>query len=459
MVRWSRWLAVGTLTVVAAAGCGGGRGSTSPGAGGPPAASTAPATATFGELPSPCGQGTATGATDQGVTSASITIGYGDDAGYPGAPGLDHELSDAVRALIKWCNQQGGINGRQLTGQYYDAKITEVNNVMLSACKQVFMLVGEGFALDGSGEAVRQGCGLPAVPAYAVSSDFANAPLMYQGVPVPVDRFPAELAVQLDRAFPEKVTKTAFMYANFASTQETAEKVRQTYPKFGFQFLGCPQLFNIQGEPDYKPFIQKLKTCGAQVVYYLGAAEPNLQNILDAAAQLDYHPIWLSELNIYDRAMAEWNTAGNGDNVYVRSAFVPVEEASVNRAVNDYVRIVRADGGDVSVLGEEATSSFLLWAAAARSCGSELTRTCVLHALSNVHQWTGGGLHATTDPGSNLPPTCGMALKLDGTRWIQAMPATIGTFDCSPGSAAAVTGPLVDAVKLGPDRVSTKYTK
>src|SRR6266699_347436 len=75
-----------------------------------------------GTLVSPCGHGSATGATANGVTNTSITIGYGDDAGYAAAPGLDKEMSDAVKPMIKWCNDQGGINGRKVIGNYYDAK-------------------------------------------------------------------------------------------------------------------------------------------------------------------------------------------------------------------------------------------------------------------------------------------------------------------------------------------------
>ena len=44
--------------------------------------------------------GTAKGATANGVTNTSITIGYGDDAGYAAAPGLDKEMSDAVKPMI-----------------------------------------------------------------------------------------------------------------------------------------------------------------------------------------------------------------------------------------------------------------------------------------------------------------------------------------------------------------------
>ena len=34
-------------------------------------------------------------------------------------------------------------------------------------------------------------------------------------------------------------------------------------------------------------------------------------------------------------------------------------------------------------------------------CGSDLTRTCVYNTAKKIHDWTGGGLHATTDPGAN----------------------------------------------------------
>ena len=46
------------------------------------------------------------------------------------SPGLNQEMSDAIKAMIAWCNEQGGINGRTVKGNYYDAKILDVNNAM-----------------------------------------------------------------------------------------------------------------------------------------------------------------------------------------------------------------------------------------------------------------------------------------------------------------------------------------
>src|SRR3954447_4633438 len=90
--------------------------------------------AKFGTLESPCGKGDAKGATANGVTDTQITIGYGDDAGYAAAPGLDKEMSDAIKPMIEWCNAQGGINGRTVVGNYYDAKVLQVTQAVTQAC-------------------------------------------------------------------------------------------------------------------------------------------------------------------------------------------------------------------------------------------------------------------------------------------------------------------------------------
>ena len=84
--------------------------------------------------------------------------------------------------------------------------------------------------------------------------------------------------------------------------------------------------------------------------------------------------------------MSAWNTSGIGNNIYVRDAFVPLEEANINPAVQKYVSLVTADGGKVSQLGQQATSSFLLWATEAKACGSDLTRQCMINHLSTGPQ-------------------------------------------------------------------------
>jgi hypothetical protein len=423
-------------------------------------------TDSFGTLESPCGEaddesdsagGGGGQAAEQGVTADQVVIGYGDDAGFQVSPGLSHETSDAIEAMIAWCNEQGGINGREIVGNYYDAAITNVVNAMTQACGEVFMLVGEAWALDSAQEETRLGCGLPAVPTYSVSPEFANAPLAVQPMPNPADLFTAGWAGQLAELFPEEVQNASVMYGNFAATIDTKDKILQTFDDFGFEFLDCPVEYNIQGEPDWKPIAQRLKDCGAEIVYYSGQPYPLMQNMLDDAAQIDYRPIWLADSNAYLQSFADWNATGNGDNVYIRSAFFPFEQAEDNPATQQYLDIVQESGGDVSQLGQQATSAFLLWATAADACGADLTRQCVLDELDGITSWDGGGMHAESNPGENLPPECAMLLKLDGTSWEQVHPEEPGEMACDPDGVIELTGRVVDQAELDENRVSTRF--
>ena len=455
--KYSRRPRVAVLTValvavlsVFAVACGGGRSDSSGGT----ATTKAPAATDFGTMASPCGSGDAKGATAQGVTDTNITIGYGDDAGYAGAPGLNKEMSDAMRAMIKWCNDQGGINGRQVVGKYYDAAIMNVSNVMTEACSQVFMLVGEGWSLDSAQEKVRVGCKLAAVPTYTVSPQFANGPMMVQPSPNPADYYGAANAFIFAEKHPEAVKKAATMYANYAATQDSTEKAVIAYKQAGWTFLSCDQVYNIGGESNWTPFLQRLKDCGAEVVYFSGSPNPNFQNVLDAAKAIGYSPMWMLEANFYDSNFAKWNTSGNGDNVYVRMTYFPFDQADKIPAVAKYLEIMKANNATTGLLSAQASAAFLLWAQGVKACGSNLTSDCVIGELKKVTSYDAGGLQSATNPGANIPGDCGLIVKLTGTKYEQVLPTTIGKQACDPKYLIKLTGPVVDRAKLDSNRIS-----
>ena len=344
----------------------------------------------FGDLASPCGpaEGTNTApAGEQGVTADSVTIGYGDDAGYQAAPGLNKEMSEAVEAMIEWCNEQGGINGRTVKGNYYDAAILNATNVMSEACTQVFMLVGQGWALDGGAEETRVNCKLPQVPGYTVSATVAHGPLTYVAVPNPVDLTPTGSADLLAQQFPGQVKKAATVYADFAANVEVENKVVATYPSWGWEFdQDCRLVYPIAGVAQWAPYIQKLKDCGSEVVYFVGSPLPNFQNLLDASAQADFTPIWVTDSNFYTQDFANANVAGNSDRCTCawrsrrssRPARTPPPSSTSTSS--------RPSGNKPALLGAQATSAFLLWATAAKECGADLTRQCVLDNLAEDHE-------------------------------------------------------------------------
>jgi hypothetical protein len=456
---------VAIVAAVAAAACSSGRGSSSTATtAAPTATSGAAATTTsaapgakFGDLASPCGPGSAKGATDQGVTDTAIRIGYGDDRGFAALPGLDQEMGDAVKGMIKWCNDQGGIQGRQIQGDFLDAAITQVNTVMQQACKNDFMLVGQGWALDEAGESTRVGCNLAEVPGFTVGPDVANSPMMFQAVPNPVDYLPASPYYEMVQLFPDAITKSDVLHTTLASATEVSyAKDLEAMAAAGFTNANCGVKINYNGEPDYKPFAQKFLSCGVKLIYNNLGPGAQLFGMLQANDQLGVKPIYLMETNDYSSELAQWNTQGIGNNIYTRDAFQPLENASLVPAVQQYLDIVKAVGGKTNQLGQQAASSFLLWATAANACGSTLTRQCMLNTLSKVHNWTRGGLHTAADPGANVSPKCGMLLKLTGTTWSQFYPKTQGQFDCNDKYLFKISQANWGTT-LGSDRIATKF--
>ncbi len=428
-----------------------------------PTATTVPAGPTFGDAPWPCGAGDGKNADDgstPGVTKTSISIAGGDDAGYAGSPGLNSEMTDAMKAMVAKCNALGGINGRQIKLNYYDAALFNVGPAMQSACDDKnFFLVGEGWALDVGQEEIRLGCGLPAVPAYAVSAAFAHGKDVFAPTPGPSDETTAGMYAQFAKLFPEGVKKAAALVGAFAATQESRDKAVIASETFGWNWVSKTIEYNPVGEADWTPFVKQLQAAGAGAIYWSGTCLPNLQLFMQAAKANGLNIPVLTEANHYSAACAAANTDGAMDNLYVRISAVPFEEASTDKAVQDYLDLMRASGGGVSGLGATAASSFLLWATAASSCGDTLTRDCAIANLKNVHDWTGHGLYSKTDPGANHPTDCTALLKLDGTKYDRVVPTAPGTFDCNPAYVVKIPStPALVAAKLDANRISQQFT-
>ncbi len=420
------------------------------------AASTS-TTTKFGTLPSPCGKGHATGATDKGVTNTAINIAYGDDRGFSGLPGLDQEMGDAVKDMISWCNAQGGIDGRKLVGHYGNAAVTNVGSVVTQECKQDFMLVGEGYALDGTAEQTRLGCNLAAVPGFTVAPVVANAYEMYQASPNPANASPVSSAYQAKKLFGSKTKKVGIYGSTLSTQQSSTNKAVQAFTSAGWKFLpNCTANIDYNGEANYTPFMQKLQSCGAQIIFNDATPGPTLYGAFEAESTIGYDPIWVMDSGAYTAAFAKWNTEGLANKAYVRLSYEPLEAAKVVPAVKQYINIVKKYGGLTSQLGEQATSSFLLWATEAKACGSTLTRQCMINHLAKVTNWTGGGLNASGNPAKNIPPNCGLLMKLDGTKWVQAYPKKLGTFDCSPKYVVANTGSVI-GTPLNAQGYATQY--
>ncbi len=412
-------------------------------------------TDTFGDLESPCGEGDASGATEQGVTDDSIAIGYGDDSGYVNAPGLNEEMGDAMDAMIAWCNSVGGINGREIVGHRYDAALDNAAQVIVEACGQDFMMVGQGFAGDEDMEADRIDCQLVTVPGFTLSSSANNAPMSYQPLPFPVDQLSVARAELTLETFPEAASFD-FIGHDSPFTQLAEGRTEAVMAAAGAEVAGCGVVLKSAGGDNYRALVQRYQECGTTVLFDQGTPTPATFSFLDAMRVEGYEPTLLTDATWYADVVKSANIDGLTEGVNVTMQFQPFENADAVPAVADYLAVMGAnEDAATGLLGMQSTSAFLLWATAAKACGSELTRQCMVNELSQVTSWTGGGLHAEANPGGNEPPKCSLLMTLKGGTYEQIAPATKGEFYCADSSLETPESSW--GVELNEDRIATTY--
>jgi hypothetical protein len=161
---------VAALAVIAllAAGCSRSGSSSSASSGTNPTTATGLATGQaagdFGSLKNVCHSGSASGATDLGVTATQIKVGVLTDVGFT----KDPQLVNAANVFTDWCNAAGGIDGRKLVPDIRDTQLLQVVQAVAGACNTDFSLVGGSAALDGLAVKTRLQCLLPDFDAQTV---------------------------------------------------------------------------------------------------------------------------------------------------------------------------------------------------------------------------------------------------------------------------------------------------
>ncbi|MGZ6925543.1 MAG: ABC transporter substrate-binding protein [Acidimicrobiia bacterium] len=123
---------------------------------------------------------------------------------------------------------------------------------------------------------------------------------------------------------------------------------------------------------------------------------------------------------------------------YIVTTFPPFEQAKSNPATQQYLDLFQQylpNGKAKALLGAQGCSAWLLFAQAAKQCGADLTRRCVYDNVKKVHQWTGGGLHAQTDPGAGTPSDC-VALLVASPKAFKLVDvkANTGLYNCRPSN-------------------------
>ncbi|MGZ8765222.1 MAG: ABC transporter substrate-binding protein [Acidimicrobiia bacterium] len=406
--------------------------------------------ADFGTLTDVCQDGSGGGATAQGVTADSIRIGTISDPGFAGRPGLNQELFDTAEVFSQWCNDRGGINGRTIQVDKLDAALTNYKPVVLQACADDFYLVGGGAVFDNTGVEDRLNCLLPDVAAYVVTPEARGADLLTQPVPNSISTLPVGDYKWLGKTYPDSTEDVGVLTGNLPATVTTAAQAEEAVKSLGWKVVYNDQ-YPAAGPTSWAPYVQAMKDKGVKGLIWVGEPE-NLAKIEQAFVDANYKLEWIrTDANHYDAKLIDVGGAAI-QNTYIRSVFFPFEDASDNPATEQYLEAFQEylpDGKAKAYLGLQAWSAWLLWAKAAKECGADLTRTCVYDNLQKVNDWTGGGLHATQDPGDNEPGDCFTLMKATPTGFeLAEINPNDGIYSCNPNNLYTLTGDYGTGVTL-----------
>ncbi len=397
----------------------------------------------FGSLKAVCGPGNAKGSTAMGVTDSEIRVGTISDVGFSGRPGLNQELFDASEVFTKWCNAAGGINGRKIVDDELDAKLTEYKQRITEACQQDFMLVGGGGVFDDAGQKERLSCLLPDIPGYQVSAEARGSDLSVSAIPAPLDQLPIGIFQYLGQKFPSSTKKVAFLTGNVPATVLVDKQALEGVKTLGWKSVYRAQ-YNALGESSWTPFAEALRSNGAKGLVYTGEPE-NMAKLLQAIDDIGYKLDWVVVgPNHLDQNFIKVGGSAVHD-VYLLASVVPFFDAAKNPATQQYLDLFKQykpNGKSQAVLGYNSFSGWLLFAEAVKACGSNVTRKCVYDKAKATTSWTGGGLHAATNPSTDGPTPC--YLVVEGTPQGFSVPAdfkpTDGLFSCSDKSVANLKG-------------------
>jgi hypothetical protein len=437
-----RWLCVAGVLAVLASGCA--RGSDEQEAGASPGSSTTTTAAAdvgdFGSLRGLCGPGDASGATARGVTDTEIHLGTMGDPTNTIIPGAGQESFDVGNAFVEWCNAAGGILGRKLVLTTRDAKLFEVGARMIEACQGDFMLVGNANPLDAAGLKPRLDCDLAQVPAYVVSADVAVAPKQ-----VVIDSSIKQVAAGHFRAlaveYPAAFQAISLVTVDGAGLDAFAERQRDALTTLGDKVVDF-QKAPVTGVDNWRPYTQNAFGHGAKAVITLSPdIAPFVRSFADVGWKPDVLPLGVQNYNAGTIALAK---EGVLPTTYVTTTYWPFEAADQNPATQQAIELIKTASKITPDFAHlQALNAWLLWAQAAKACGSQLTGDCVIEHAGSVRGWTGGGIIAPVDThvGAGVLSQCFVLLQATPDGFVLAPDVTKPNkdiFNCDPANVVEV---------------------
>jgi hypothetical protein len=399
----------------------------------------------FGDLGTICQDGDPGATPDEpGITDDEIRIGTITDKGAEVRAGLTQEMYDTAVAFADWCNEHGGLNGREVVVDDLDARLTEYPQRIEAACQEDFALVGGGGVFDNTDNGQRVDCGLINIAGYAVTPEARVADLQVQVVPTPVHQLPVQHYRRIQEMHPD-VTRFGLLWVDFAGVSTVHQQVDEAVTTLGFDVV-FDQTYAPIGEQGWQTFVQNMRDADVQAVELIGEPE-NLTSLFQAMQAENWYPeVMTLQVNMLDQRLIEEAGDAIDSEVYVRSSTPTFDMDGEIPGMADYLELMESynpDGRYPAVLGTQSLSALLLFATAVNECGDEVTRQCVMDAAAATEEWTAGGLHAPSTPGNADAIPCGILVRITPDGFVYDEEATEpddGIWNCARDNVLELSG-------------------
>jgi hypothetical protein len=294
-------------------------------------------------------------------------------------------------------------------------------------------------------------CKMIDIPAYAVSPQKADSNGQVQPLPNPGSSVANTYIRDYAALYPDQAKKVAIAYGDLPSLDVTRKKNEAAIKDVGLDLVGAYP-YPPTGLTDWTPLAQKIIDSGATTLMFVGEAGQEA-SLMAKLREQNWKGRPLLETNEYDPLLfSTGNSVAEGS--IVRMAVHPLEEGAQSPGTQKYLDLLKTvPDARIGPLGVQGMSGWLLFTTAANACAAKnkgvLDRTCILQQAAAQSDWTGGGLHAKSDPGKydeTKAQACGMLLIVKDGKFERLYPKIGGKgddgdgFHCPSNGTTAVPG-------------------
>ncbi|MEQ8840019.1 MAG: hypothetical protein RIB98_03485 [Acidimicrobiales bacterium] len=371
---------------------------------------------TIGDLVIPCQPADAVELPARpGVTDDVIVIGTGSDRGGIGTPEAGVGIIEMIEALVDLCNANGGIDGRDLRVEEYDAAAFEAEDRVEEACAEVVALVGQQFLQEVETALTANACGLP------LFSAGTNL--------VPTSPFGLQAQFAALFADPESAGTVVLVGPDTPLASLERASRRQAIELSGELLTVVGEVaYPIDSVPDWSRIAGEARALGGGQVHLDGGCAQAVLPFVDVADAAGWQPIVVATAAAYDPACL---ATPQPDRLLIEIPFLPYEDGAAAPATAAHGELLDQVGAPRTGAGLLAATEFWRWATAAGECLADTDPTCFATARAAQDDWTAGGLHPAI-AADGTSDGCAVVLGVGDGEFVRRLPSEPGTYDCAP---------------------------